>query len=142
MAIYHNIARRNENNAATSKSAEDDKIRQFLQAARANPEVLKEASSSEFLAGKIARKLFDFLLKSQDVEINLSSSLESAGVDSLVAIELRNWWKHTFGFDVTTLELLGANTILGLGEQCANGLWAKMMEDEERARTYLDMKVV
>ncbi|EER36725.1 polyketide synthase [Histoplasma capsulatum H143] len=142
MAIYHNVSRKENDVATSSKSAEDDKIRQFLQAARANPEILKEASSSEFLAEKIARKLFDFLLKSEDMEINLSCSLEAAGVDSLVAIELRNWWKHTFGFDVTILELLGANTILGLGEQCANGLWTKMMEDEERARKYLDMKVV
>lgn len=142
MAIYHNVSRKENDVATSSKSAEDDKIRQFLQAARANPEILKEASSSEFLAEKIARKLFDFLLKSEDTEINLSCSLEAAGVDSLVAIELRNWWKHTFGFDVTILELLGANTILGLGEQCANGLWTKMMEDEERARKYLDMKVV
>jgi len=36
-------------------------------------------------------------------------TLTDVGVDSLVAIELRNWWKQSLGSDISVLELLNVN---------------------------------
>jgi len=40
-------------------------------------------------------------------------SLTSIGVDSLVSIEIRNWWRRTLGMDITVLEIINAGTIEG-----------------------------
>lgn len=52
-------------------------------------------------------------------------SLSDAGVDSLVAIEIRNWWKQNLGADISVLELLGGGSIEQLGAMAAQRLKAK-----------------
>ena len=48
------------------------------------------------------------------------------GADSLVAIEIRNWWKQTFGVDISALELADAsNTMEGLGRLAVQRLTEK-----------------
>ena len=49
-------------------------------------------------------------------------TLSAAGVDSLVAIELRNWWKQNLGADVSVLELMDGGSIRRLGEMAAKRL--------------------
>lgn len=48
-------------------------------------------------------------------EIRVTSQIEHYGVDSLVAIELRNWISKEFGIDVAAFEILGGMTLLDLG---------------------------
>ena len=38
-------------------------------------------------------------------------TLRQIGADSLMAVELRRWWKLTFGVDVTTLEMMGGGSL-------------------------------
>ncbi|OCK78523.1 hypothetical protein K432DRAFT_301797, partial [Lepidopterella palustris CBS 459.81] len=61
--------------------------------------------------------------------IELSLLLSAAGVDSLVAIEIRNWWKQNLGTDVSVLELLGGGNIEQLGAKAAQRLNAKYTKE-------------
>ena len=55
-------------------------------------------------------------------------TLEALGVDSLFAIELRNWWRATFATEVSVLELMqGGLTIEGIGR-----LGARRAEESRR----------
>jgi hypothetical protein len=48
------------------------------------------------------------------------------GADSLVAIEIKNWWKQTFGVEVSALELADpSNTMEALGMLAVNRLREK-----------------
>lgn len=51
------------------------------------------------------------------------------GLDSLVAIEMRNCWRQSLGFDVTVLEILGVGSIEQLGELAATRLHEKLAEE-------------
>jgi hypothetical protein len=48
--------------------------------------------------------------------IDPARSLSSYGIDSLVAVEFRNWARVDLGVDITTLEIVAANTLTSLSE--------------------------
>ena len=62
------------------------------------------------LAQDIGKRLFLLLVNLED-ELNTFLSLTDLGLDSLVGIELRAWWKQVFGFDTSVLEMLGIRTL-------------------------------
>lgn len=47
------------------------------------------------------------------------------GLDSLMAIELRRWWRIALGLDVSVLEIMGAGTLEELGKIAAEKLVSK-----------------
>jgi aryl carrier-like protein len=86
--------------------------------------ILETKSTSETITGEIGRCIYALMLQPSD-DLDVKQSLDSLGVDSLVTIEIRNWWRRTLGFEVSTLEILNASTIQGLGELAMQGLQAK-----------------
>ena len=52
------------------------------------------------------------------------------GVDSLMAIELRKWWKQAFGLEISVLEMMGLGTIKELGKVAAQRLKVKLGSSE------------
>lgn len=122
MAVYHNSSKVTLGNTASNSS---DGLQSFLRRARSDGNMLRNDNTAAFLAGEIGKKLFSFLLKSDD-EISTSIPLSQLGMDSLVGVEMRGWWRQVFGFDITLLELLGMGTLEGLGKYAAEGL-LKMM---------------
>jgi hypothetical protein len=124
----------------------NDKLREFLDTALTNPSMLDSRSSADFLARQIAARLYTFLLKpvEDESQIDITPSLADVGLDSLVAIEMRAWWKQTFGFDISVLEMLGVGSIAALGKHAANGLKMKFdEEDKDKGKqmdAYLAMK--
>ncbi|OJJ30102.1 hypothetical protein ASPWEDRAFT_164008 [Aspergillus wentii DTO 134E9] len=137
MAIYRNIEQVGE---STGSSATGVGLRQFLAEAEANPSMLKEASSVDFLATELGKTLHGFLLLAEE-EVDISRSISSMGVDSLVAIELRNWCRHKMGLEITVLEILDLPTLKAFGEAAAQRLFSKFGGGEEHVReSFLNMK--
>lgn len=120
MSIYRNLEAVSEVAVASTSGA----LSQFLSNARVTPSLLDERGNIEFLATEIGLRLFSFLMRSPD-ELDITLSLTAVGLDSLIAIEMRNWWRQSLGFDVTVLEILAASSIEQLGELAAGRLKAK-----------------
>ena len=70
---------------------------------------------------EIGKKLFSFLLKPEE-DLVTWCSLGELGMDSLVAIEVRQWWRQIFEFDISVLEMLGMGTLDALGDHAAKGM--------------------
>jgi aryl carrier-like protein len=89
-----------------------------------DPGKLDQKSTSKLLAEEIAQQVSTFLMRGDD-SIGVSHTLTDVGVDSLVAIEVRNWWKQNFGVEVSVLELRDGGSIQRLGELAAQRLKEK-----------------
>lgn len=122
MAIYRNI----ENVSADRGGEAADGLKQFLSTMMADPNKLDQKASVDLLAREIGNRVSTFLMKGED-DIDLSLTLAAVGVDSLVAIEVRNWWKQNFGIDVSVLELMNGGSIEQLGELAARRLKDKFV---------------
>lgn len=116
MAAYHNST-----HSMTEVSVSSDKLSTFLASAKADPSILSAPEGSTLLAMEIGKKLCSFLLKPEE-ELDTKLSLSALGMDSLVAIEVRAWWRRTFGFDITVLEMLQKGTLDALGKHAAEKL--------------------
>ncbi|KAK2748478.1 Type I Iterative PKS [Myotisia sp. PD_48] len=116
MAAYHNVS----GDSATTAASEET-LKSYLAGVKADPSLLKSAETVKVFAVEIGKKLFDLLLKPQE-EVNTTLSLVDLGLDSLVALELRAWWKQVFSFDITVLEMLGMGSLEALGQHAADEL--------------------
>jgi hypothetical protein len=132
LAIYHNAT-----GFSTSQGDEGGSNSDGLKAFLARVRTATAASGSEdggarallradktaaFLAREIGRKLFAFLLRNdEDLDASMTVPLSQLGMDSLVGVEMRNWWRRAFGFDISVLELLGIGNLDAL-EACCGGL--------------------
>ncbi|GAQ45906.1 polyketide synthase [Aspergillus niger] len=117
MAIYH----KNEDANPTASETSSSDLQSFITKAKDDATLLGQSESFQFLAQEIGRKVCDFLLKPEE-ELQTSSSLSDLGLDSLVAIELRQWWKLVFGFDISVLEMMGMGKLDSLGAHAAKGM--------------------
>ena len=120
MAVYHNNASKSA--ADTAGSSGSDGLKSFLARAKADTSILKTEESFNLLAIEIGKKLFGFLLRS-DEDLNTTVPLSQLGMDSLVGVEMRSWWRQAFGYDISVLELLGTGNLDGLGRHAAEGLF-------------------
>ncbi|KAG7416204.1 Highly reducing polyketide synthase gloL [Fusarium oxysporum f. sp. rapae] len=116
MAAYHNIGR-----GQSDALPANDGLRAFLSSVKKDPGILNSHESVNTLALEIGKKLTSLLLTG-DVDLDISMNTADMGLDSLVAIELRGWWKLTFGFEISTLEMLSMGTLEALGKRTADGL--------------------
>ncbi|GAT18903.1 polyketide synthase [Aspergillus luchuensis] len=122
MALYHNsVAKTNVHDV----SSDGDTLQAFLARTKSDPYILKSGESASLLAREIGNKLFNFLLKTGE-DLNTSLPLSQLGMDSLVGVEMRSWWRQAFGFDITVLEMMGMGNLEGLGKHAAEGL-AKLL---------------
>ncbi|GIC84208.1 type I polyketide synthase [Aspergillus udagawae] len=111
-----------------SGEAKGGGLKTFLSAVQDNPEVLHDASSAQVTAKEIARQVSIYTMRDSEQEVDLTLSLQDFGVDSLVSIELRNWWKQAFGADVTVLQLMNSGSFLGLGQKAVDQLKQKYLK--------------
>jgi aryl carrier-like protein len=107
-----------DDGASSGSSAGSEDFGQFLKTVHTTPSLLDTPSSLEFLTTQIGLCIYN--LMSRDVkELDLSLNLTQLGVDSLVAIEIRNWWRRTLGVNVSMLEFMNAGSITNLGKLAA-----------------------
>lgn len=119
LAAYLNIGRHNVNVVPGSSSS--DGLRSFLNEAKHTPDLFTKPETATRLAHEIYRKLSSLLLKKEE-EPNLGLSLSELGLDSLLAVELRAWFKHVFAIEVSVLEMLAMGTLEVLGKKIAERL--------------------
>ena len=127
MAAYHNTV-----GGSTSTVASNETLKTYLTSAKADPSILKTAEASNLFAIEIRRKVFDLLLKPEE-DLNTAWTLVDLGLDSLVALELRAWWKQVFSFDISVLEMLGMGSLDALGKHVAESLLRIAMEENEKS---------
>lgn len=121
---YHNV--RDTAGASGAERGSGGGLKTFLeQHGRDDPGALVERESVDYIATEIGHRIFQFMMKDA-ADMDLSLTVTQIGMDSLMAIELRRWWKQTFGLDVSVLEIMGAGTLQQLGELAANGLKTKL----------------
>ncbi|KAL9027447.1 MAG: hypothetical protein Q9180_007332, partial [Flavoplaca navasiana] len=105
----HEIASTTTVNPSDEKErrVQNDLRTQFSQAA-------SQEDAAVIVSEALRNKMSRILGVSLD-EIQLDSRVESYGVDSLVAVELRNWLANEVDADVAVFELLGSATLRNVG---------------------------
>ena len=120
LAVHKNVQKA----STTTSTRSGTQLKQFISGVARDPSKLDQKSSAVLIAKELGSCVSNFLMKGDD-EIDTSLGLSDAGVDSLVATEIRNWWKQNLGTNVTFLELLGGGSIEQLGAMAGARLQAK-----------------
>ncbi|KAJ3540728.1 hypothetical protein NM208_g4928 [Fusarium decemcellulare] len=123
MAMYHNTSL----GASARSGSSNDSLNAFLGSVRRDASRLKEGATATTLAREIGKKLLSLIMKPEE-DLVTSTPLANLGMDSLVAIEMRTWWRQTFGFDISVLEIMGMASLDALGSHAAQGM-LKALED-------------
>lgn len=127
MGMFHNIPKDNDGGSGTNNS---NALKSFIVRAASDPSILDEESSTKYLANEIGLRIFRFMMKAEE-DMETSLTLTQIGMDSLMAIELRRWWKQAFGLDISVLEIMGSGTLEGLGKVAAEELKNKLLAREK-----------
>lgn len=131
MALYHNInaTSLDKNSAAATDQNASSKLLAILAKIQANPqEVLADPATVRIISEEIGRKILNMLLKpDEDEDIDIKTSLFDLGVDSLMGIEMKGWWRDVFGTEVNVLQIATAETIESLGELTVQSLRLKLV---------------
>ena len=134
MSRYRNIAEDStEYRNASSSGSGDEELANFLSAVAANAAMLDdEARSADFLAQQMGAQLKSFMLLSDAEDgIDVSKAPSALGVDSLVSIEIRNWWRQVLRLEISVLEIMNAKSIQELGIRAVEGLKEKHVTREK-----------
>jgi aryl carrier-like protein len=129
MAGYRN----NEYHEDAASAGGNQELKQYLATIALDPLLLDTGEAATFIAEEIGKALFGFLMRDVSL-VDLEQSPKTMGADSLVSIELRNWFKQNMGVDVTVLEILDAPTVHALGKHTANTLKTKLVGGGEAAK--------
>ncbi|OLN96884.1 Lovastatin diketide synthase LovF 4 [Colletotrichum chlorophyti] len=128
MAHYPNKL---ESSATSHIKLGNSGLADFITRLQSAPQDIDTPASVAHLAGEIALRVSGFLMREVDKgDVDTSLSPSALGVDSLMTIEIRNWWKHLFGVDISVLQLTSAQSFDQLGQ-----LAAKQLKDRISAQT-------
>jgi acyl carrier protein len=78
-----------------------------------DPSILSHQESTDLIAEEIGRQIYILMLRPVD-SLDVTTTLNELGMDSLAMIEMRGWIKRNLEIEVTTLELLNCGTIKGV----------------------------
>ncbi|KAJ5957961.1 Acyl transferase/acyl hydrolase/lysophospholipase [Penicillium vulpinum] len=118
MGFYHNSVEKVESDRGSS-----NELKEFLTNVSNDPGILERHESTIYLATEIGSKIYSFMLKSEE-DLDIAVSLKQIGLDSLMAIELRRWWRLALGLQISVLEIMATGSIEALGSLAAKQLRA------------------
>lgn len=118
MSVYHNTSATSTNTSPSSQST----LTLFMSRAKLDPSLFRQPGTAALLALEIGKKLFMLLLRSEQGDPDITLGLTELGLDSMVAVEMRAWWKQAFGFEISVLEMLAMGTLDALGKRAAEVL--------------------
>jgi hypothetical protein len=121
MRLYRNLETADTTN---TNSASGSSVSTFMASLEEDPNALEKKESIEFIGTEIGNTLFNFLLRPQE-DLDITQPIAGMGVDSLVAIELKNWCQRQFGIETSVLEILDSGTLIDLGKTIAAKLRVK-----------------
>ncbi|KAF3063606.1 Lovastatin diketide synthase LovF [Daldinia childiae] len=116
MGFYHN-----GNEKETNTRSSFSELIAFLARVADDVEVLDDPQSVSYLSHEIGKKVYSLMLKPED-DLDISLTLSQIELDSLMAIELRRWWKQVLGLQISVLEIMATGTLEALGGVAAKGL--------------------
>ncbi|KAF5863618.1 hypothetical protein ETB97_009712 [Aspergillus alliaceus] len=82
---------------------------------------------TEALISKLSRNRS--LVNSTDAEIDIHKPIASYGVDSLLAVDIRSWFRKVFQANVPTFEILGGTSFVSMGATVAGRSALKRKEE-------------
>lgn len=121
MGSYHNV----QGDRVTNTTTDLDELKLFLSRAQEGKAALLSEEAISFLGQQIGRKVHSIMLRPEGEEVDLAASPAQMGVDSLMATELRRWFRQVFGVKMGVLEILSASSLTQLGRAVAEGLSEK-----------------
>ncbi|KAK8069204.1 hypothetical protein PG994_005820 [Apiospora phragmitis] len=120
MGYYHN-----ERASSTVVKVDDSPLPGFL--GRVGQEdgaqELQSKAGAQLMAREIGKRVNELLIR-PDETVDTCATLAHMGLDSLMAVELRRWFKSQLGLNLSVLEIVGSGTLL----QLARVTLAKMMD--------------
>ncbi|GLA97323.1 type I Iterative Polyketide synthase (PKS) [Aspergillus tubingensis] len=123
MSIYHNIHGGSE--VSPAGTSDHNSLRGFLDACGSRPEILEEEEATTRIAQALGLALANFLLRDAHA-ISAHDSLPALGVDSLVAMEVRNWIRQQLDVDVSVFVLLQSLSLLHVADHLRLALVARL----------------
>ncbi|KAH9989423.1 acyl transferase domain-containing protein [Xylariaceae sp. FL0662B] len=136
LSLYHNLEANaaeasrdggtNGGAAAGSHNDEDAAMRRLLGTVETDPNMLQQDAFVEQLAQRIGVAFFSFMMKPVE-ELDIMAGLATLGIDSLVAIELRNWLRLRLNIEMSVLEIMRSGSILGLARSGARKWAARLV---------------
>jgi aryl carrier-like protein len=108
MAIYHNLDKSAE--AETASPLSRKSLKGLLESEDS------QEGKTRLIARAVAGALANFLIKDEDA-IPLDRPLESLGMDSLVAMEVRNWIRQQSGVDISVFTIVQSPSLIDLGDR-------------------------
>ncbi|KAI3333750.1 hypothetical protein F4824DRAFT_470692 [Ustulina deusta] len=129
--IQSTVGKKDRRMAVFSKETSDEKeelvsnepLKDLLDRADEQPAVLRTNEAAQILSIEIGKKVADMLLLQPEIDMTVMNVLlRDLGMDSLVAVELRAWWRQVFRLDISVREILGMGTLGALGKFAADGL--------------------
>ncbi|GAQ06065.1 lovastatin diketide synthase LovF [Aspergillus lentulus] len=116
LAVYFNLRK-----DQTVRKQRGSIVGRFLVDAKADPTILYGQNSASIVAKEIQQQVQSLMMIEGQSDFELAT-LSQLGVDSLVGVELKNWWRASFGVEVTLLQLLNADSFQKLGELAVDQL--------------------
>ncbi|GKT53257.1 polyketide synthase [Colletotrichum tofieldiae] len=136
MAFYNHID--HESRSDISQAASTSVVlNQFVCRVRDRPSELDNPACALFLAREIARRVLTSLMMVDEdgskADASVTMPLSSFGMDSLLTIEIRNWWRAVFGVDVNLMQLTSAPSFEHLGKLVARQMKEKFCAPNSKA---------
>lgn len=103
-----------EHNSSTPGSISS--LQHLLHSAHRNPQILQDQESLSIVTFEVSQMLQTLLVGSESDIVDDDRPLSNHKLDSLVRIEIRNWWKNILGIDIHVLDIMKLSTVSAMGK--------------------------